>query len=98
MNRIYQGRVSKVEIPKPGDKENPWKPLPNWQDILWQHHELFQDAVNYYTLALAALAGGLRRDDPKARENEIRALDDKLESLTKKTKVSNPREISVTET
>jgi len=53
MNRIYQGRVSKVEIP--GDKENPWQPLPNWQDILpvapkrseggWQHHELFQDAV-----------------------------------------------------
>jgi hypothetical protein len=46
MNRIYQGRVSKVEIPKPGDKENPWQPLPNWQDLLWQHHELFQDAVN----------------------------------------------------
>ena len=43
MNRIYQGRVSKVEIP--GDKENPWQPLPNWQDIRWQHHELFQDAV-----------------------------------------------------
>jgi hypothetical protein len=57
MNRIYQGRVSKVEIPKPGDKKNPWQPLPNWQDILpvapkpseggWQHHELFQDAVNF---------------------------------------------------
>jgi hypothetical protein len=47
MNRIYQGRVSKVEIPKPGDKENPCQPLPNWQDILWQHHELFQDAVNF---------------------------------------------------
>ena len=47
MNRIYQGRVSKVEIP--GDKENPWQPLPNWQDILWQHHELFQDAVNFKT-------------------------------------------------
>ena len=56
MNRIYQGRVSKVEIPKPGDKENPWQPLPNWHDILpvtpkrseggWQHHALFQDAVN----------------------------------------------------
>jgi hypothetical protein len=26
MNRICQGRVSKVEIPKPGDKENPWQP------------------------------------------------------------------------
>jgi hypothetical protein len=28
MNRIYQGRVSKVEILKPGDKENPWQPFP----------------------------------------------------------------------
>ncbi|MDP2136266.1 MAG: type V CRISPR-associated protein Cas12b [Candidatus Didemnitutus sp.] len=58
MNRIYQGRVSSVQIPKPGVK-NEWDPLPNWQDALWQHHELFQDAVNYYTLALAALAEGL---------------------------------------
>ena len=57
MNRIYQGRVSKVEIQnilsastgerKKGEVSNPspWQPLPNWQDILWQHHELFQDAV-----------------------------------------------------
>jgi len=45
MNRIYQGRVSKVEIL--GDEENPWQPLPNWQDILWRHHELFQNAVNF---------------------------------------------------
>lgn len=61
MNRIYQGRVSSVQIPKPGVK-NEWEPLPNWQDALWQHHELFQDAVNYYTLALAALAEGLTPD------------------------------------
>jgi hypothetical protein len=57
MNRIYQGRVSKVEIP--GDKENPWQPLQNWQDILpvapkrsegrWQHQEFFQDAEIDYT-------------------------------------------------
>ncbi len=66
MNRIYQGRVSSVEIPDGKDDQgNPkWKPLdPNpkiardrWQSILWQHHELFQDAVNYYILALASLA------------------------------------------
>jgi hypothetical protein len=61
MNRIYQGRVSSVQIPKPGEK-NKWHDLPNWQDALWQHHELFQDAVNYYTLALAALAEGLTPD------------------------------------
>jgi len=64
MNRIYQGRVSKVEIPKPGDKENPWQPLPNWQDILWKHHELFQDAVNYYTFAIAALGEKLPSNHP----------------------------------
>ncbi len=64
MNRIYQGRVSNVEIPKPGDKENPWQPLPNWQDLLWQHHELFQDAVNYYTFAIAALGEELPANHP----------------------------------
>jgi hypothetical protein len=66
MNRIYQGRVSAVEIPKAGTK-NEWEPLDpdpklakqKAEDALWQHHELFQDAVNYYTLALAALAEGL---------------------------------------
>ncbi len=55
MNRIYQGRVSKVEIAT-GDKANPWQSLENWQSTLWQHHEIFQDAINYYILALAALA------------------------------------------
>ena len=56
MNRIYQGRVTKVEIP---DGKGGWEPLPDWQSALWQHHELFQDAVNYYTLALAAMAEGM---------------------------------------
>jgi hypothetical protein len=46
MNRIYQGKVTNFEIPKPGDKENPWQPLHDWQSALWQHHELFHDAVN----------------------------------------------------
>jgi len=36
-----------------------WKLLPDWQTALWQHHQLFQDAVNYYTLALAAMAAGV---------------------------------------
>jgi hypothetical protein len=67
MNRIYQGKVTKVEAP---DGKQGWKPLSNqeWQDALWQHHQLFQaefyetplscaaNAVNYYTLALAAMA------------------------------------------
>jgi hypothetical protein len=65
MNRIYQGRVTKVEILK--GKDGKPEPLPDWQQALlmvapkrsegrWQHHQLFQETVNYYTLALAALA------------------------------------------
>jgi IS605 OrfB family transposase len=84
MNRIYQGKVTAVEIPEGKD----WKKLNdgNWRTVLWRHHELFQDAVNYYTLALAAMAGGFGRDDPKSRENEIKQLDNKLESLVERTK------------
>ncbi len=55
MIRIYQGRVTQVEALKSGTK-NEWEPLPDWQDALWKHHELFQDAVNYYIVALLALA------------------------------------------
>ena len=98
MNRIYQGRVTKVErlkIGENGKSPEDWEPflqdegkrkeltlLRNktnkelsdkekkrlkelnqedkdvWEKALWQHHELFQDAVNYYTLALAAMAEG----------------------------------------
>lgn len=53
LNRIYQGRVGKVEIPKGKDE---WVELEEGQSALWQHHELFQDATNYYLLALLALA------------------------------------------
>src|ERR1035438_1617506 len=52
MNRIYQGRVTAVEFP--GGKDEHGKPLDI--DVLWRHHELFQDAVNYYLLALLSLA------------------------------------------
>ena len=58
MNRIYQGKVTAVEIPAPhilsastGERnevrcrnQNPAQPLD--LDVLWRHHELFQDAVN----------------------------------------------------
>ena len=43
MNRIYQGRVTKVE--SVDRKGNATGELP--LEILWQHRELFQDAVNY---------------------------------------------------
>lgn len=72
MNRIYQGRVTKVEI---ADGNGGWKPFDGdskkakekWQEALWRHHELFHDAVNYYTLALAAMGAGLQPDSQEGR-------------------------------
>ena len=58
MNRIYQGRVSRAEL-LDAQGEIISKPDWDWEGALWEHHALFQDAVNYYTLALAALAEGL---------------------------------------
>jgi hypothetical protein len=71
MNRIYQGRGSQVEIPNPGDKENPWQPLDpdpklatkKWQALLWRHHEMFQDDVNYLLAAFATLVPPDCEDD-----------------------------------
>lgn len=73
MNRIYQGRVTRVERLKVGAKGNrledweefdsdPKRARNRWDTALWEHHELFQDAVNYYTLALAAMAEGVNPD------------------------------------
>lgn len=56
MNRIYQGRVSKIQIiAAEGGLKN--APLGNSEScVLWQHHRIFQDAVNYYLVALGSLA------------------------------------------
>src|SRR5260370_31695924 len=64
MNRIYQGKVIAVEIPDGKDEQGKlkWKKLDDWQAALWQHHELFQDGVNYYIAALASL--GRSPDSP----------------------------------
>jgi hypothetical protein len=65
MNRIYQGRVSKVEILKSGTKGKAAEyeamdpdtkaARAAGEKLLWEHHQLFQDAVNYYITALASL-------------------------------------------
>jgi hypothetical protein len=57
MNRIYQGKVTAVEIPDGKDESGKpkWKKLDDWQSVLWLHHQLFQDAVNYYLASFAAL-------------------------------------------
>lgn len=57
MNRIYQGRVTKVEFPKSGTpkKSIEWECSNSGESVLWDHHQWFQDAVNYYIVALASL-------------------------------------------
>jgi hypothetical protein len=77
MNRIYQGRVSKVL-----DNQNQELDL----HVLWQHHELFQDAVNYYIVCLLALAGDLC-----AKQRELR------DKMTTKPKVEGEEPLYVWE-
>lgn len=50
LTRIYQGRVLKVTR---AGRELPWE---EGEKLIWQFHQLFQDAVNYYLLALAGMA------------------------------------------
>lgn len=52
LTRIYQGRILSVEV---GGQQ---LPSSKWQRLIWQQHVLFQDAVNYYSLCLAAMARG----------------------------------------
>jgi hypothetical protein len=66
MNRIYQGKVTAVEIP---DGKGGWKKLDAGESSLWQHHQLFQDAVNYYIVALASLGAS-----PESKLTRLREL------------------------
>lgn len=71
MNRIYQGRVTKVQRLRAGAKGNKpedWEDIENGEALLWRHHELFQDAVNYYLVCLLSLADGKTTDIYKLRE------------------------------
>lgn len=56
MNRIYQARLSGLEICRNGADFDaaPFGVLENCP--IWAHHQLFQDAVNYYLVSLAALS------------------------------------------
>jgi hypothetical protein len=66
MNRIYQGKVNKAELlDAKGNDITPkeW----DWESALWDHHALFQDAVNYYIVCLLALAG-----DSCTKQRELR--------------------------
>jgi hypothetical protein len=68
MNRIYQGRVTKLQFLKPGIK-NEWSEPQEDLTPLWRHHELFQDAVNYYIVALASLGSS-----PESKLTKLRGL------------------------
>jgi hypothetical protein len=63
MNRIYQGRVQKITRPINAEAQETvaFAGGRGGEDQstcpLWQHHEVFQDAINYYLVSLAALAG-----------------------------------------
>lgn len=69
MNRIYQGRVTRVQRMKAAEGNGPrkarkgadaeWEDLDDGEAMLWRHHELFQDAVNYYTLCFAGMGDGM---------------------------------------
>jgi len=57
MNRIYQGRVTKLELLDDKGKEVLKElSLQEGEALLWDFHQLFQDAVNYYLVALGSLA------------------------------------------
>ena len=80
MNHIYQGKVTGVEIHVSANKENPWQtfdPYPkqakvNWQSALWQHHQLFQDAMHrLLRIGWMPLA---YRDGRKCAQRRVRAL------------------------
>lgn len=60
MKRIYQGRVVGAELLQAKGKgkghNERSEPIDSWEDVLWQHYSLFQDAINYYIVALLAMA------------------------------------------
>lgn len=57
LNRIYQGRVTAVELNRSDKKAAPdWQLAAGNDQRLWDHHALFQDAINYYLVGLLALA------------------------------------------
>lgn len=62
MKRIYQGKVIAAELLQHNENKAAKEKVPdnrfleNWDEILWEHYALFQDAVNYYLVALLAMS------------------------------------------
>jgi hypothetical protein len=68
MNRIYQGRVTQIQFLRRESKKD-WAEPQHDLTPIWQHHELFQDAVNYYIVALASLGSS-----PDSKLTKLRGL------------------------
>lgn len=68
MNRIYQGRVTQIQFLRRESKKD-WAEPQHYLTPIWQHHELFQDAVNYYIVALASLGSS-----PDSKLTKLRGL------------------------
>jgi IS605 OrfB family transposase len=60
--RIYQGRVTKTEFSDAGHESLFINDLTDTAHPLWQHHTLFQQAINYYLVAIAGLADPRQND------------------------------------
>ena len=69
MNRIYQGRVVGMELmdSKKGEVLKVYTQN-ELDELLWRHHELFQEAVNYHSVCLMAMAGDEESDLLKIRK------------------------------
>ena len=74
--RIYQGRVTKTEFLEAGQETLFTNDLSSTDHPLWQHHALFQQAINYYLVAIAGLADPRQADVlTKLRERVIAEWD-----------------------
>lgn len=74
--RIYQGRVTQTEFSEAGQASLFTSDLASIDHPLWQHHAVFQQAINYYLVAIAALADTRQTDVlTKLRERVIAEWD-----------------------
>lgn len=62
-----------------------------WEKALREQHETFQDAVNYYFLALAAMAEGLKPAEEGARPREVKKLETELQERKAARKARKPK-------
>lgn len=87
VNRIYQGRVTHIDLlaDKAKKGEDPLVRECSKEEstrLLWDFHELFQDAINYYLVCLMALA--------TAHDNPIFKIRERVDGSDPEHNVWNP--------